>query len=72
MTNRVIYQPEPPFIVEVGEVVEEVGWADDIPTISETLTGWEFYSAHFTEQDARGRADKLAEDTFYVRVVRRV
>lgn len=69
MTNRVIYQPEPPFIVEVaGDVVTDYQLVETNPV--ETPI-WEFHSAYFTEQDARGRADELAEHTFYVRVVLR-
>lgn len=68
MTGEVIYQPEPPFIVEVGTTDTAYSYQDS-PVV--TLTGWEFHSAYFTEQNARGRADELAEDTFYVRVVLR-
>lgn len=69
MTEEVIYQPKPPFVVEVAEdVVTDYQLAVTNPV--ETPI-WEFHSAHFTERDARGRADELAEDTFYVRVVLR-
>lgn len=69
MTKEVIYQPEPPFIVEVAEdVVTDYQLAVANPVGTPI---WEFDSAHFTEQDARGRADKLAVHTFYVRVVLR-
>lgn len=56
----IVYEPTLPFHVQIGFSV----WRDS------PLEGWGFDSRHMTYQQARRRADELAEANRFVRVVK--